>query len=223
MHLKTIAIAAASTICISGAFAGVVYDTVGTGIGTNSGNQDFGPMLGNDFTVNVAGLQVTALGAFNDDLKGISTNITVGLFDLTSNAAVINPISFAGTMGSTTYLFKTLASPVALVAGHQYSVQAFGYNGVDQNYNTNIIPANNGSNSNTTAPITFNSLGGWISNNNSRYGYTTMSAGVPFPHSSTFGAGTLVITAVPEPETYAMMMAGLFALGVVARRRHRQD
>lgn len=32
-------------------------------------------------------------------------------------------------------------------------------------------------------------------------------------------SGTLTVTAVPEPETYALMLAGLAAVGYVARRR----
>ena len=31
--------------------------------------------------------------------------------------------------------------------------------------------------------------------------------------------GAISVTAVPEPETYAMMLAGLAALGFLARRR----
>jgi hypothetical protein len=35
-------------------------------------------------------------------------------------------------------------------------------------------------------------------------------------------AGTLEVTPVPEPETYAMMLAGLSAVGFMARRRRQQ-
>jgi hypothetical protein len=34
--------------------------------------------------------------------------------------------------------------------------------------------------------------------------------------------GTLNVAAVPEPETYAMMMAGLGMMGFMVRRRKRQ-
>ena len=218
--MKKLLIAAAAALCASAASA-AVYDTAGVRTG-NDGNQDYGQMLGLDFTVNVSGLQVTELGAFNDDLKGITTDITVGLYDLTLGAAVISPISFNGTVGGTTYLFKSLGTPVALIAGHQYSVQAFGYNTGDENYNTNFLPeVNNAPNDPTTTPITFNSMGGWLTNNNSRYGGATMGTGTAFAHSSAFGAGTLTVTAVPEPETYAMLLAGLGVIGFLGKRRNK--
>ena len=37
----------------------------------------------------------------------------------------------------------------------------------------------------------------------------------------TVGAAALVPEPVPEPETYALMLAGRVALGVAARRRQR--
>ena len=36
------------------------------------------------------------------------------------------------------------------------------------------------------------------------------------------GSGQITITAVPEPETYAMMLAGLSLLGIAARRRNNK-
>jgi hypothetical protein len=33
------------------------------------------------------------------------------------------------------------------------------------------------------------------------------------------GTGSLVYAPVPEPESYAMLLAGLAAMGVIARRR----
>ena len=43
--------------------------------------------------------------------------------------------------------------------------------------------------------------------------------GVPLAGKNTVYSGELTVTAVPEPETYAMMLAGLAALGFLARRR----
>jgi len=43
--------------------------------------------------------------------------------------------------------------------------------------------------------------------------------GLPVGGRQTIYSGELSVTAVPEPETYAMMLAGLGALGFLARRR----
>lgn len=218
--MKKLVLAAAAAMVVSGASALTVYDTLGVdSAGGNDGNQNYAEMLGLDFTVNVAGLQVTELGAFNDDLNGINTAISVGLYNLTTNSVVIAPISFNGAAGGTTYLFQTLASPVVLTQGHRYSVQAFGYNGTDENFNTNVFGPNNASNAQITTPVTFNGGAGWLTNNDSRYGGLVMGTGTVFPHASTFGAGTLVVTQVPEPGALALMVAGLAVVGFMARRR----
>ena len=43
--------------------------------------------------------------------------------------------------------------------------------------------------------------------------------GLPLAGKSTVYSGEMTVTAVPEPETYAMMLAGLAAVGFLARRR----
>lgn len=217
--MKKFVLATAAAMVVSGASAITVYDTagVGPGVGVNDGNQNYAEMLGLDFTVNLAGLQVTELGAFNDDLNGITTSISVGLYNLTTSSVVIAPISFNGAAGATTYLFRTLPSPIVLTQGHRYSVQAFGFNNTDENFN--VVPVN-APNAQVTTPVTFNGGAGWLTNNNSRYGGFAMGPGnVVYASASAFGAGTLVVTPVPEPGALALMLTGLAAVAFVARRR----
>ena len=222
--MKKLILAVAAALCAGVASAdATVYETTGVNV-DNAGNQAYGQMLGLDFEVQGSSVWVTHLGAFDDHQKGlISTDISVGLFDLTTGTSVINPISFlnaVGDPGVSNYIYQNLNNPVLLTLGHQYSVQAFGFNSTDRNYNTNIAPEiNNGSNAQSTSPITFNSFGGQLYNLDSRYGGTSMGYGTAFAHSSAFGAGTLTVSAVPEPETYAMLLAGLGALSFVGRRR----
>jgi len=47
---------------------------------------------------------------------------------------------------------------------------------------------------------------------------------IPFVYPTSYDVqttGTLMIAAVPEPEIYAMMLAGLGLMGFVARRRQQ--
>lgn len=207
-------VAASAALMCSSAFAATpVYD------GSATGNQAYGDMLGNDFLANSA-VWITQVGVFDDGKNGLTNSLQVGLYDVTAGySAVISPVTFAaGTAnaGGTQFIYQNV-TPVQLTAGHVYSVQASGFNGFDLNYNTNVAGTNQGPANNSTTPITFNTLGGALSNRESRYGGTLGQAGTYFGNSSTFGAGT--VAAVPEPETYAMLLAGLTALSLTARRR----
>jgi hypothetical protein len=46
-----------------------------------------------------------------------------------------------------------------------------------------------------------------------------LAAGTKLDYSQLYSNGTVSVTAVPEPETYAMMLAGLGLVGWSARRR----
>jgi hypothetical protein len=48
--------------------------------------------------------------------------------------------------------------------------------------------------------------------------YTLQITGVNSPGQAAY-SGNISIAAIPEPETYVMMLAGLMAVGFVARRR----
>jgi hypothetical protein len=48
--------------------------------------------------------------------------------------------------------------------------------------------------------------------------FTLQVSGVAGTGGASFG-GSIIATPVPEPETYAMMLAGLVAVGFLARRR----
>lgn len=49
-----------------------------------------------------------------------------------------------------------------------------------------------------------------------------LAAGTQLDYSQLYTSGTILVTAVPEPASYAMLLAGLGVLGSVARRRARK-
>jgi hypothetical protein len=216
--LQTIA-ASAISLAAAGfalpASAAVIYDTSpSTGAIANQGYSD---VLGNDFTVNSSSVTVTALGAFDSPLSTITTDITVGLFNLTTSSYVTPLVDFDGTNDPTgaAYVFKAIA-PVTLVSGDSYSIIGIGFNNVDEDYNTNTT----GQDGNSL--ITFNSLGGELTNGFSRFGGGGNPAlATPFGFPSTFGAGTFAVADVPEPITLSLFGAGLVGAAGLRRRKKK--
>jgi hypothetical protein len=211
---SAVALLAGLSIAAPVAHASAVFDTPTTTLG----NQNYSDNLGLDFTV-VKAIRVTALGAFDSGADGISTDITVGIYDL-ANSVFVSPIlNFNSTTatGVSSYAFRDI-TPFILGPG-SYSIIARGFNSTDLNFNTNIDPGINGS-----STITFDSLGGSLVNGTSRYGGGAAPGGpssVVFPFQSAFAGGTFVAAAIPEPATWALMLVGFGMIGFAMRKRSR--
>jgi hypothetical protein len=208
MRIMSLAIAAALLAGSTTAMAAtdLVYDLSPA----VAGNQAYGDNLGLDFTV-VNPFTVFKLGAFDDGSNGITTNIFVGIWSLDTQAYVTPLVNFNGSTAApgSAYALKSIA-PVTLAAGN-YSVVAYGFNGANRNFNTNI------SGQNGNSPIVFNSFGGALINGQSRFGGgANPSSGTVFAFESAFAGGTL---AIPEPGTWALLLTGFGMVGLAARRR----
>lgn len=207
MQISSLAIAAAVLLGSTAASAVVVYDLSPS----ITGNQNYSDNLGLDFTV-VSAITVNRLGAFDSGSNGISTNVTVGIWNLDTQAYVTPLVNFNGrtASGGSAYAFKSIG-PVTLTPGN-YSIIGFGFNSTDPNYNTNM------SNLQLNSPISFNPLGGALVNGVSRFGGgTNPSAGTIFPFASAFAGGTFGV--VPEPANWALLIAGFGLTGAAMRRR----
>ena len=71
-----------------------------------------------------------------------------------------------------------------------------------------------------TSGTSFSDVVSGINSGNLRVGMHVISLGSSSESFVSTRASTTSVTAVPEPETYAMMLAGLGLLGTIARRRN---
>lgn len=225
MRYRTISIAVAiAALAVSAAQAAtpIYYNP------SNNGNQNWSGMLGNDFLVNSSFVQLSALGAFTGNTPGFAagTTIWVGLYDVTdlydnlnnTNAVtqVIAPISFTSAapgIWQSSYAYKNLATPIMLQSGKVYSIQASGFNGNDQNFNTNIGGATQ----------SFDTLGGALEQKSGRYANASTLGVAGISGAWSFGGGSALVAVVPETETWAMMLAGLGLVGLQLRRKSKMS
>ena len=230
----------ATTAVAAPVFGGTVpAKTGGATVPIGAGNQNWPGMLGLNFSIVGGVFQLTHLGVFDDRMNGLTSNLTVSLYEVVgaSRNLVASTVFNSGTAnpGGEQFIYKALTgTPIFLDAG-KYTIRAIGFNGNDRNFNTNEVGGannfGNANNDNTTTPITFNTFGGFLQNGSSVFEHFSSTAslssqlaasGREFLRSSTFGAGTLQLTqVVPEP---ASMALGLMAMGaLVAARRRRQS
>jgi hypothetical protein len=138
--IGAVAIAVAFGISGSSAYAAtLLYDAASATNGLSIYPGD----LVETFTVNQTGLAVTSLAAYDSGKNGIAastTGVWVGLFDNTANSVAIAAVNFGG-VGGTAYngggsYFDTIAlgSSYSLINGHTYSIEAWGFNGVNTSY-----------------------------------------------------------------------------------------
>ena len=147
-----------------------------------------------------------------------STTISVGVFGVTDVYTLINTAwgSAGKTVGSITFIGSSSTYAVDLIEGYNVRDHYYGnyVNSTTASYVTQSVFGSNAARtahldmqdfvlptsfqSQTLTSIVFSSTGG--------------SSGSPF-------LAGLTVAAVPEPESYAMLLAGLGVLGAIARRR----
>lgn len=157
--------------------------------------------LGYTFTADTP-LSVTALGAFDWEHDGFAASHEVGLWDengnLLASTAVVSGDTLIGD-----FRYKAI-SAVTLTAGNVYYVGASNFgDGDPYGYSGSI---------GTTWGVVYGS---------SAY---TQATGLEFPPYLSgmqpgYYGGNLLVAPVPEPETYAMLAAGLGLIGLASRRK----
>jgi hypothetical protein len=170
--------------------------------------------VGLEFTVN-APINVTAIGIFDSGLDGIFGSLTADL--MTLGGTVLASSVFTSTAGPLTnggYLFQAI-TPVTLAVGTYY-LMGYGWTGTDLEHNSNVFGL----------PDTFTGSGlvsyvqsAWTGSGGDPAGTVPNNFGGP----NYFSSANIVLSAVPEPSTWAMMLLGFVGLGWLYRRKARRS
>jgi len=207
--IKAVGALAIAAISAGPALASTVVFGLSNPVAGNQPHSDFPLTLGMDFTVN-SSVKVDSLGAFTNGAP-----VFVQLFDISNNDLVVASATVPGTLSpGSSYSFQAI-TPVILAAG------TYQINAVYKSSNPDFNPYEPGGNA---ATITFNSFGGKLSFNQysdfyNLNGNGSLATTQDIPSPNGYGAGTLTVSAVPEPSTWAMMLLGFIGLGFMAYRR----
>ena len=138
----------------------------------------------------------TVSGAFQDTFQFNLTGLSILAVSITNNEINLGGSSFGGILGFSGFVDLPVGADLPLT------------------YSTTPVPGPDG------ATIHVQRLEG---NGLLPLGtYTIVVAGTGITGSTASYGGNVVATAVPEPETYVMMLAGLSAIGLLVARRRRR-
>lgn len=183
----------------------------------------------------VSNAQLTGFGGWSHTYNGIITSVGGGLYNYTGGAGTLNDgIVPTSHIGNELFRFENNSS-ITLHLNGQVSINEIDFFGGNVG-GSNSIP---GTLTGATVTIGGNSVAlsslAWGPNCQSTLCNDKLSlTGTSLAGMRTdtvtlsnfqggwggyYNAGEITVTAVPEPETYAMLLAGLGILGAVARRK----
>ncbi len=158
--------------------------------------------LGYAFTAN-QNLTVSSLGYYDSDRDGLTADHYVGIYDANHSLLGSATVGGAATLLGD-FRYTDLNSTFQLLAGGTYYIAGTtaGFSDGWVYQATNIV----------TNGITYSG---------SYFHASTTALTFPETHASgrEYMTVNFNVTAVPEPETYAMLLAGLGLVGAIARRR----
>lgn len=194
---------------LCGASHALALDTPAYSVtGSSFFDSDSPVTVGFRFTAESAS-NLTSLGYHDEGLDGLFSAHDVGLYDLSGTllASATVPTGTAGDLIGE-YRYATLGSAYTLTAGTQYVLAAHTSAGDGYRYGT-VPPITL-----TVDPLIS------IDDNASLYVYgPTLAFPTAFFGYDIYATPNMLLSPVPEPETYALLLAGLGLIGFTLRNK----
>ena len=160
-------------------------------------------------------------------LKIIASAAILAVSAINASADTLGPVSVLGSSFSDLLVGTIYVSSLSNLVGSLYAFQSIN---VGNPYNLTLTL-----DTVTFTSASFGTLSGDADVSVAGFNFSNVAAGSYLVkasgtlggngevHDTAFISANYTVTSVPEPETYAMMLAGLGAVGFIAFRRRRQD